>query len=79
MFLAGNQGEALSLESVDALRDIIAKTPAPPGIQAYVAGSAAQIADQFEVGATAPLTVTLLTVGVIAVMLFIVYRSPVTR
>ncbi len=33
VFLAGNQGEALSLESVDALRDIIAKTPAPPGIQ----------------------------------------------
>ena len=50
VFLSGNQGEALSLESVDALRDIIAKTPAPPGIHAYVAGSAAQIADQFEVG-----------------------------
>ena len=29
IFLAGNQGEALSLESVDAVRDIIAKTPAP--------------------------------------------------
>ena len=52
--LSGNQGEALSLESVDALRDIIAKTPAPPGIHAYVAGSAAQIADQFEVGNEAP-------------------------
>jgi RND superfamily putative drug exporter len=38
------------LESVDALRDIIAKTPAPPGVHAYEAGSAAQIADQFEVG-----------------------------
>ena len=31
VFLSGNQGEALSLESVDALRDIIAKTPAPAG------------------------------------------------
>ena len=78
VFLAGNQGEALSLESVDALRDIIAKTPAPPGIHAYVAGSAAQIADQFEVGNESTVTVTLLTVGVIAVMLLIVYRSPVT-
>jgi RND superfamily putative drug exporter len=48
--LAGNQGEALSLESVNALRNTVAKTPAPPGIHAYVAGSAAQIADQFEVG-----------------------------
>ncbi|WP_110917403.1 RND family transporter, partial [Mycolicibacterium holsaticum] len=78
VFLAGNQGEALSLESVDALRDIIAKTPAPPGIHAYVAGGAAQIADQFEVGNESTAMVTMLTVGVIAVMLLIVYRSPVT-
>jgi RND superfamily putative drug exporter len=78
VFLAGNQGEALSLESVDALRKIIADTPAPPGIRAYVAGSAAQIADQFEVGNEGTVLVTLLTVGVIAVMLLIVYRSPVT-
>ncbi|MCT7658337.1 MMPL/RND family transporter [Mycobacterium deserti] len=78
VFLSGNQGEALSLESVDALRDIIAKTPAPPGIHAYVAGSAAQIADQFEVGNEGTVLVTLLTVGVIAAMLLVVYRSIVT-
>src|SRR5690348_4975781 len=78
VFLAGNQGEALSLESVDALRDIIAKTPAPPGIHAYVAGSAAQIADQFEIGNASTVPVTLLTVAVIAVMLLIVYRSITT-
>jgi RND superfamily putative drug exporter len=78
VFLSGNQGEALSLESVDALRDIIAKTSAPPGIHAYVAGSAAQIADQFEVGNESTVMVTALTVGVIAIMLLIVYRSPVT-
>jgi RND superfamily putative drug exporter len=78
VFLAGNQGEALSLESVDALRQIIAKTPAPPGIHAYVAGSAAQIADQFEIGNASTVPVTLLTVAVIAVMLLIVYRSPIT-
>ncbi len=75
---SGNQGEALSLESVDALRDIVAKTPAPPGVNAYVAGSAAQIADQFEVGNESTALVTALTVGVIAVMLLIVYRSFVT-
>jgi len=78
VFLSGNQGEALSLESVDALRDIIAKTPAPPGVHAYVAGSAPQIADQFEVGNEGTVMVTLLTVAVIALMLLIVYRSPVT-
>ncbi|MBP1819343.1 MMPL family transporter [Mycobacterium sp. OAE908] len=78
VFLSGNQGEQLSLKSVDALRDIIAKTPAPPGIHAYVAGSAAQIADQFAVGNESTNFVTALTVGVIAIMLLIVYRSPVT-
>ncbi|HKV17600.1 MAG TPA: MMPL family transporter [Mycobacterium sp.] len=78
IFLAGNQGEALSLESVDAVRDIIAKTPAPPGIKAYLAGSAAQVADQFEVGNEGTVLVTALTVGVIAVMLLIVYRSFIT-
>ena len=78
VFLFGNQGEALSLESVDALRDIVAKTPAPPGVKAYVAGAAAQIADQFAVGNESTTKVTLLTVGVIALMLLIVYRSFVT-
>ena len=78
VFLQGDQGEALSLESVGALRDIIARTPAPPGIHTYVTGSAAQITDQFEVGNQGTLTVTLLTVGVIALMLLVIYRSPVT-
>ena len=78
VFLAGNQGEALSLESVDAVRTIVDGVPAPPGVKAYVTGAAAQIADQFEVGNDSTLLVTALTVGVIAVMLLIVYRSLTT-
>ncbi len=78
VFLAGNQGEALSLESVDALRKIVATTPAPPGVRGYVTGAAPQITDQFEVGNEGTTKVTLLTVGVIAVMLLIVYRSVIT-
>jgi RND superfamily putative drug exporter len=78
VFLVGNQGEAKSLESVDAVRKIVADTPAPQGVKAYVAGSAAQIADQFEVGNASTNLVTGLTVGVIAIMLLIVYRSFVT-
>jgi RND superfamily putative drug exporter len=78
VFLSGNQGEALSLESVDAVREIVDGTPAPPGVKAYVTGAAAQIADQFEVGNESTELVTALTVGVIAVMLLIVYRSFVT-
>ena len=78
VFLSGNQGEALSLESVDAVREIVDGTPAPPGVKAYVTGAAAQIADQFEVGNESTELVTALTVGVIAIMLLIVYRSFVT-
>ena len=59
VFLAGNQGEALSLESVDAVRDIVDHTPAPPGVKAYVSGAAAQVADQFEVGNNGTAKVTL--------------------
>ena len=78
VFLAGNQGEALSLESVDAVRDIVNHTPPPPGVKAYVTGAAPQIADQFEVGSKGTLKVTVITVVVIAVMLLFVYRSLVT-
>ena len=78
LFLAGNQGEALSLESVDAVRDIVDQTPPPPGVKAYLTGAAAQVADQFEVGSQGTFKVTAITVLVIAVMLLIVYRSLVT-
>ena len=78
VFLAGNQGEPLSLESVDAVRDIVNHTPAPPGVKAYVTGAAPQIADQFEVGNKDTTKVTVLTILVIAIMLLLVYRSLVT-
>jgi putative drug exporter of the RND superfamily len=78
VFLSGNVGEALSLESIDAVRKIIAETQAPAGVRAYLGGSAPQIADQFEVGNKSTTKVTVLTVGVIAVMLLLVYRSLVT-
>ncbi|VAZ96973.1 Siderophore exporter MmpL4 [Mycobacterium persicum] len=78
VYLAGNQGEALSIASVDAVRDIVAHTPPPPGIKAYVTGAAPLIADQFQVGSKGTMKVTAITFLVIAVMLFIVYRSVVT-
>jgi len=61
-----------------AVRDIVAHTPAPPGIKAYVTGAAPLVADQFEVGSQGTAKVTAITIAVIAVMLFIVYRSLVT-
>src|SRR6202790_156390 len=77
-YLAGNQGETLSNESVDAVRDIVAHTPPPPGVKAYVTGAAPLVADNFAVGSKGIAKVTTITLVVIAVMLFFVYRSVVT-
>src|SRR3954471_21042568 len=35
-YLAGNQGETLANESVEAVRDTVASTPPPPGLKVYV-------------------------------------------
>ncbi|BBX72685.1 MMPL family transporter [Mycobacterium shinjukuense] len=78
VYLAGNQGEARSIESVNAVRDIVSHLPAPPGIKAYVTGAAPLMTDQFEVGSKGTAKVTALTVLVIAIMLLFVYRSFVT-
>ncbi len=74
LFLAGNQGESLSNQSVDSVRNIVDKTPPPPGVKAYVTGGAPLVTDQFEVGSKGTLKTTLLTIGVIMMMLFVIYR-----
>ncbi|MEZ0362778.1 RND family transporter [Mycobacterium sp. pUA109] len=76
--LAGNQGQALANESVAAVRNIVASTPAPPGIHVYVTGSTALMSDQHNVGDTSLKLVTALTLLVILMSLFIVYRSVIT-
>ena len=78
VYLAGNEGESMANKSVDSVREIVAGTPPPPGIRAYVTGPAPLIADQFDVGAKGTVKVTAITFGVIAVMLFFVYRSFLT-
>ena len=78
VYLAGNQGEALANESVDAVREIVANTPAPQGVKAYVTGAAPLITDNFEVGSKGTEKVTIVTFVVIAVMLLLVYRSVAT-
>ena len=78
VYLAGNQGESLANESVDAIRRIVGDTPPPSGVKAYVTGAAPLVTDQFEVGRHGTLKTTLLTLGVIAVMLFSLYRRLTT-
>ncbi|MBY0387843.1 MAG: MMPL family transporter [Mycobacterium pseudokansasii] len=75
VYLAGNQGETLSLESVNAVRDIVDHTPAPSGVKAHVTGAAPLFADQLLVGSKGIAKVTLITLAVIIVMLLIIYRS----
>jgi RND superfamily putative drug exporter len=76
--LAGNQGEPLANESVQAVRDIIAQTPAPDGVKAYVTGPSALVADMNTSGEGAALKITVATVAVISIMLLLVYRSITT-
>ncbi|WP_396916468.1 RND family transporter [Mycolicibacterium sp.] len=73
--LAGQQGQTLANEGVQKVRDIIKDTPAPPGVQAYVAGPAALTDDMHVIGNASLGQITLYTLVAIAVMLLIVYRS----
>lgn len=76
--LTGNQGETRSNESVEAVRKIVDRTPAPPGVKAYVTGPAAVAADGNSSGDKTIVKIMIATVTVIFVMLLFVYRSVVT-
>ncbi len=73
--LAGEQGQTLANEGVDAVRKVIEETPAPPGVQAYVAGPAALTDDLHVIGNASLAMITLITLVAIAGMLLVVYRS----
>jgi putative drug exporter of the RND superfamily len=76
--LAGNQGEALANESVDAVRNIVDHTPAPHGVRTYVTGTAPFVADMNHSGDKAVVKIMVTTVAVIFIMLLLVYRSVIT-
>ncbi|MDT5082065.1 MAG: putative drug exporter of the superfamily [Mycobacterium sp.] len=78
IFLNGAQGTSASHESVQAVRDIVASVPAPPGIKAHVAGNTVLNADTQVAGHQSLAITELASVGVIILMLLIVYRSIVT-
>jgi RND superfamily putative drug exporter len=78
VYLSGNQGTSLANQSVDSVRSIVDGSPPPPGVKAYVTGAAPLVTDQFEVGRHGTLKTTLITIGVIALMLFWMYRRVTT-
>ncbi len=76
--LAGEQGQTLANEGVEAVRKAIETTKAPPGVQAYVAGPAALTDDLHVIGNASLAQITLYTLIAIAFMLLVVYRSIIT-
>jgi len=76
--LAGNQGTTLGDESVAAVRNIVQRTPSPPGIHVYLTGAAPLVSDMQRSGNDSILKITAVTGVVIFVILLVVYRSIVT-
>ena len=76
--LAGNQGTTLGQESVAAVRNIVKRTPPPPGVGVYVTGPAALVADMQRTGERSLLKMTAISVAIIFAILLFVYRSVVT-
>jgi len=76
--LAGDQGTTQANHSVDAVRKVVADTPAPPGVKAYVTGPAALTDDLHVIGNQSIVKITLFSLAAIAIMLLLVYRSIVT-
>ena len=76
--LSGQLGQPIALESVEAVQDVVNRTPAPPGVKAYVTGPAAFVADAGKSGNSTVLLITAVSMSVIFVMLLLVFRSIVT-
>ncbi len=76
--IAGNQGTTQANKSVEAVRKVVDNEHAPPGVKAYVTGPAALSDDMHVIGNASLAKITLFTLGAIAIMLLLVYRSIVT-
>jgi RND superfamily putative drug exporter len=76
--LAGEQGQTLANEGVEAVRKVIEETKSPPGVQAYVAGPAALTRDEHVIGNASLGMITVITLVAISIMLLVVYRSIIT-
>jgi len=76
--LAGNQGTTLGQDSVAAVRNIVNRTPPPPGVKVYVTGPAALLADMQSSGERSILKMTVIGAVIIFAVLLLVYRSVIT-
>ncbi len=78
MNLAGNTGTTLGQDSIAAVRNIVERTQAPPGIKVYVTGPAALVSDMQHAGDHSMIKMTAIGGVIIFVVLLFVYRSIVT-
>ncbi|MBN3509152.1 MMPL family transporter [Mycolicibacterium septicum] len=78
VYLAGNMGEALANESVEAVQKLIAGLTPPPGLKVFVTGPTALAADQQISGDRSVKIIEGVTFVVIITMLMLVYRSIIT-
>ncbi|WP_370370054.1 RND family transporter [Mycolicibacterium sp. CH28] len=76
--LAGNQGTTLGQQSIAAVRNIVERAPAPPGIKVHVTGPAALVSDMQHAGDHSMIKMTFVGGVIILVVLLFVYRSIVT-
>ncbi|WP_193393794.1 RND family transporter [Mycobacterium kyorinense] len=74
--LAGDIGQMQANQSVAAVRDIVAKDPAPPGLRVYVSGAAPLASDTVAIANSSLNNITIVTIILIVTMLLLVYRSP---
>ncbi|WP_232320917.1 MMPL/RND family transporter [Mycobacterium shimoidei] len=73
--LAGDIGQMEANKSVAAVRDIVAKDPAPPGLKVYVSGAAPLASDTVAIANSSLNNITIVVICLIVVMLLLVYRS----
>ena len=76
--LVGDNGTTIGQESAAAIRDIVDRTPAPPGVQTFVTGPGALVGDMQHAGERSILKMTLIGAVIIFVVLMVVYRSVIT-
>ena len=72
--LAGDIGQIQANQSVDAVRDIVAKDTPPPGLKVYVSGAAPLASDTVSIANSSLNNITIVTIFLIVAMLMLVYR-----
>ncbi|TMS53121.1 RND family transporter [Mycobacterium sp. DBP42] len=76
--LSGQLGSSTATDAVAALRAAVDAAGPPEGLRTHVTGPGPSLVDEFEALDAQLARITVLTVGMIAALLLVVYRSPIT-